>query len=844
MSTTPRQTKLVSSIPDDLIGISKSLFTVLDRVRNEGWTSLDAYLTDHVFVPLDDDIQRHLEDNARDRMQGTVKQRKQGHKKPLLPFVQPSEYDIRNFSPEYKEEIDKQILPNILATCLQDMRDRISKMLELLLRSEAEIANEKGEWGNGSSFEELYAAHVSLKNLTDEYSNKEKLIAGVNARTQLILEYITYFKDQVLPFARQGVFSHDNFCPPPAVYRQYCNTHLEQVNNSLRDLIRAWEGGTAKAPKQLYVAKGERYMDTMLKDVWEGTEPISSKQEKPRAASTATPAASGAAAAARGVAGRTPVPKPAPSPAGTKSRSTSVAASPIKPVVLFNKLPSTRSSSEDTGVDDDSGIPAQKTPEAILVMDRPASHIRPPKDVNVFDPSNREGGRRVTIIDSPLEDDGTRTFADEPYIRVACRIRPLMAHEEGNDAAVSAFDDGETVEISKGGKTAGTSFKLHYTAGSNTTQVDFYNTCHVVPLLEKSLDGHYVTVFAYGQTGSGKTHTIAGPESVIGLHEGVRITDPENKVPESVKKILKAVLKDQLLQHGIMPRGARHLFDRIVEIEKNEKNVQFDVRCSYVEIYNENLYDLLSGDVAPLEVKLNTGDREGFYVAGLVEKEARTTDDVMRIFMTGANNRSVSSHALNKQSSRSHALFSMIVDKKTWVPEDNALWIHRGKVTLVDLAGSESVKSTKTAGAGLLETQGINTSLLHLSNIVSSLAKDGLSETTHIPWRNSKLTMLLMESLANNGTTLMIANVSPSGQFLSETTNTLTFATKAANITGKKVKKATSDETELETLRRDVVKYKRQCDALATQKYELETRVQLLEEENRILSQRLKDAGL
>jgi len=245
-----------------------------------------------------------------------------------------------------------------------------------------------------------------------------------------------------------------------------------------------------------------------------------------------------------------------------------------------------------------------------------------------------------------------------------------------------------------------------------------------------------------------------------------------------------------------------------------------------------------------LEVKMNTGDREGFYVAALTEKEAKTTDDVMRIFMTGANHRSVSSHALNKQSSRSHALFSMVVDKKTWVPEDNCLWIHRGKVTLVDLAGSESVKSTKTSGAGLLETQGINTSLLHLSNIVASLAKEGLQEATHIPWRNSKLTMLLMESLANNGSTLMIANVSPSALFLSETTNTLTFATKAANISGKKVKKVTSDESELESLRREVIKYKRQSDALAAQKYELEVRCSQLEEDNRVLVQRLKETGL
>lgn len=206
-----------------------------------------------------------------------------------------------------------------------------------------------------------------------------------------------------------------------------------------------------------------------------------------------------------------------------------------------------------------------------------------------------------------------------------------------------------------------------------------------------------------------------------------------------------------------------------------------------MEIYNENLYDLLGENKDPLEVKMLTGEREGFYTAGLTERVAEHTDDVMTIFMDGARNRQVASHLLNRESSRSHALFSMTIDRCTWDSDGNSLLVDRGKVTLVDLAGSESVKSTQTAGTGLRETQGINTSLLHLSNIVSGIAKDGI-DGEHIPWRNSKLTMLLMESLANVGTTLMLANISPAGIFVAETTNTLTFATKAANIMGKQVK--------------------------------------------------------
>jgi ATP-dependent Zn protease len=197
----------------------------------------------------------------------------------------------------------------------------------------------------------------------------------------------------------------------------------------------------------------------------------------------------------------------------------------------------------------------------------------------------------------------------------------------------------------------------------------------------------------------------------------------------------------------------------------------------------------------------------------------------------------------------------MVIDRKTWSAADKTLWIQRGKVTLVDLAGSESIKSTMTAGKGLLETQGINTSLLHLSNIVSQLAKDGPDEATvqHVPWRNSKvrtenvlhsiistfltlwvfvqITMLLMESLMNQGTTLMLANVSPSADFISETTNTLNFATKAANITGTRVKKP-EVPSDLRGLQDDLANYRNRCA-------QLEARCAELEQENERLKKQL-----
>eukprot|EP00298_Acanthocystis_sp_HF-20_P016895 c21619_g1_i3.p1 GENE.c21619_g1_i3~~c21619_g1_i3.p1 ORF type:complete len:842 (+),score=358.77 c21619_g1_i3:89-2614(+) len=827
--------KKVNIHHEPLQPLTKSLFDALETVRSQNWTEFDEYMTKSIFMPLDDDIQLHFETNARDRMQATIKQRKQGHKKPLLPYVQATEYDIKGFSPEYRAKLENEFLPSLLKKCLDESHSLIQDKMIELLRSDEEIEAEEESWSAVvPSFDNLMKDHKKIKELDVEYAKKKEIIDKVNARSKLVRELTDYYKDQIKPLEKFGSFSFDAYCPPSNLYFEFSGRVVEEKGAELRTLIAAYE----KKYGEEFLVENTNYVEGVLsEDIWEFAKVTAALKTSRDGARTSRDGAK------TGRAGSAPPPSnatrastssstPNKIPTKTTPSKQPFSANLMKPTAnakLALKLAPTveiqKIETPAPKVDEEEEVEKIKKETAemeakikpLLIMDRPISHIREKRDEKIFDINNTTN-RRVNIVEGVAEKEGED---DGVYIKVVCRIRPRMSHEDAQ-IAITALDDQETVMIDKGAKgRADTTFKMHRAAGPNISQLDFYNSCEVVPLLEKALNGQFVTVFAYGQTGSGKTHSIAGPEDVIALHEGVRIRDPDNQVPMSVKSVLKDVLEFQLLQHGIMPRGCRHIFDRIVEIEHNDPNIQFDVRCSYVEIYNEQLFDLLSEAKVPLEVKINTGDREGFYVAGLTEINAQTTDDVMKIFMDGAHNRSVASHALNRESSRSHALFSMVIEKRRWVPKENTLWVTRGKVTLVDLAGSESVKTSKTAGKGLLETQGINTSLLHLSNIVAQLAKEGLSESSHVPWRNSKLTMLLMESLSNSGTTLMLANVSPSVEFLPETTNTLNFATKAANISGIKIKKQTVGESEVDTLKSELFKMKKKIDSVESENQRL-----------------------
>lgn len=275
----------------------------------------------------------------------------------------------------------------------------------------------------------------------------------------------------------------------------------------------------------------------------------------------------------------------------------------------------------------------------------------------------------------------------------------------------------------------------------DSTGEQIYNDI-VFPLVESVIQGYNGTVFAYGQTGAGKTFSMQGIASVSE-------------------------------QRGVIPRAFDHIFDAVATTE----NVKFLVHCSYLEIYNEEVRDLLGADSkCKLEIK-ERPDR-GVYVAGLSMHVCHDVSTCKELMDRGFNNRHVGATLMNADSSRSHSIFTVYVEG---ISESNGS-IRMGKLNLVDLAGSERQSKTGATGDRFKEATKINLSLSALGNVISALV-DGKSK--HIPYRDSKLTRLLQDSLGGNTKTIMIACVSPSDNNYDETLSTLRYANRAKNIKNK-----------------------------------------------------------
>eukprot|EP00939_MAST-03C_sp_MAST-3C-sp1_P002201 g2201.t1 len=336
-------------------------------------------------------------------------------------------------------------------------------------------------------------------------------------------------------------------------------------------------------------------------------------------------------------------------------------------------------------------------------------------------------------------------------VKVIVRVRPLSKKERANGNRQVAIIDEDSAAISVGNPTnmKGTpkQFTFDRTYGPNCRQEDIYNQI-AAPVVKAVLQGFNGTVFAYGQTGAGKTFTMEGvPE------------DPDLR--------------------GIIPRTFRDIFDKIAVAKKSEKK-EFLVRASYLEIYNEEIRDLLSRYTERrLEVK--EGVDSGVYVEGLEAKIVKSVAEISDVLKAGKKNRSVGATLMNQTSSRSHSIFTIIVETSA-TGIDGKPHITVGKLNLVDLAGSERQSKTKAKGQRFKEATKINLSLSALGNVISTLV-DGKSE--HVPYRDSKLTRLLQDSLGGNTKTVMCANCGPADYNYDETLSTLRYANRAKQIKNK-----------------------------------------------------------
>ncbi|XP_057557379.1 kinesin-like protein KIF21A isoform X4 [Hippopotamus amphibius kiboko] len=369
---------------------------------------------------------------------------------------------------------------------------------------------------------------------------------------------------------------------------------------------------------------------------------------------------------------------------------------------------------------------------------------------------------------------------DESSVRVAVRIRPQLAKEriEGCHICTSVTPGEPQVFLGKD-----KAFTFDYVFDIESQQEQIYTQC-IEKLIEGCFEGYNATVFAYGQTGAGKTYTM-------GTGFDVNIIEEEQ---------------------GIISRAVKHLFKSIEEKKHNSiKNglppPDFKVNAQFLELYNEEVLDLfdttrdIDAKNKKSNIKIHEDSAGGIYTVGVTTRTVNTESEMMQCLKLGALSRTTASTQMNVQSSRSHAIFTIHLCQTRMCPQIDAESATDNKVIsessqmnefetltakfhFVDLAGSERLKRTGATGERAKEGISINCGLLALGNVISALG-DKSKRATHVPYRDSKLTRLLQDSLGGNSQTIMIACVSPSDRDFMETLNTLKYANRARNIKNK-----------------------------------------------------------
>ncbi|PAN28571.1 hypothetical protein PAHAL_5G162800 [Panicum hallii] len=327
-------------------------------------------------------------------------------------------------------------------------------------------------------------------------------------------------------------------------------------------------------------------------------------------------------------------------------------------------------------------------------------------------------------------------------IRVYCRVRPFLPGQDGKTTTVDYIGENGEILITnpfKQGKDGCRMFKFNKVFKTHASQAEVFSD--IQPLIRSVLDGFNVCIFAYGQTGSGKTYTMSGPG-----------TSKED--------------------WGVNYRALNDLFD----ISLSRRNAfSYEVEVQMVEIYNEQVRDLLSNNVAQKRLGIwSTSQPNGLVVPDASLHPVKSTSDVLDLMEIGQTNRAVGSTALNERSSRSHSILTVHVrglDLKNGSTS-------RGCLHLIDLAGSERVERSEAIGDRLKEAQYINKSLSALGDVIFALAQ----KNAHVPYRNSKLTQVLQSSLGGQAKTLMFVQINPDTESYSETMSTLKFAERVSGV--------------------------------------------------------------
>ncbi|RXG69444.1 Kinesin-like protein KIF12 [Armadillidium vulgare] len=339
--------------------------------------------------------------------------------------------------------------------------------------------------------------------------------------------------------------------------------------------------------------------------------------------------------------------------------------------------------------------------------------------------ATRSLGSRGSLCDDGADDCDS--------VNVVVRCRPLNDKEikQKNEIIVTFPGEGQiwvlNVDGMKGQAVNTQSLTYNVVFEPEATQEDIIEHSGTKKLIDMAIDGFSCTIFCYGQTGSGKTHTLTGPPQLFA-----------GKSPDLFSE-----------DHGLIFRSFVYLFNQLATFEDRE----FTIKASFLEIYNEKVIDLLNigTNAKPLQVRWSKKAR-GFFVENLFAIECYELDDLLAVLEEGLRNRAVASHNMNDFSSRSHTILTVQVSSEQ--KSEGVTLTKNGKLNFVDLAGSEMTKKTNSEGKTLEEANNINKSLMVLGTCIAALS-DSRKKDGHIPYRDSKLTKLLADSLAGSGVTLM-----------------------------------------------------------------------------------------
>ncbi|KAL0209050.1 hypothetical protein P9112_011637 [Eukaryota sp. TZLM1-RC] len=393
-------------------------------------------------------------------------------------------------------------------------------------------------------------------------------------------------------------------------------------------------------------------------------------------------------------------------------------------------------------------------------------------------------------------------------IRVIVRLRPPVQEDYENDLCepfkniVRINQDRSSVTLLSPTGVSEREFRFDSVFDSSADQEDVY-VASSSEVVMSALNGYNGAILAYGQTGTGKTFTIFGPGSDWERPEERKTRKPAPDEPSPFS------------QCGIVPRAILQLFDYI---EEHSENVEFRVNVSFLQIYMEVVMDLL--DQTKVNLPVREDPKSGIFVDGITQVQVDSPAQVLDYIREGAANRAISSTAMNKTSSRSHVILQLTVEQRR--RESNC--VKRGVLNIIDLAGSERVAKTGSEGYRLEEAKKINKSLSALGNVVAALSSN--SPSTHVPFRDSKLTRLLSEFLGGNAKTCLCVCVGPAAFNYEETYSSLHFATRAMSVKNHAIVNEVADFRDVKSsLEQKILEYQSTNKMLEMQNSTLEKEV-------------------